>query len=82
MMSFSNIIDRYHSDSEVVLRIRMVNGVQQGSVLYKLCLIISTGGVGDDDVVAENRYPIQSEGRIPGNEDSGGVNEGHSEISD
>ena len=82
MMSLSNIIDRYHSDSEVVLRIKMVNGVQQGSVLYKLGLIISTGGVCDNDVVAEDRYSIQSEGRTPGNEDSGGVDEDHSEVTD
>ena len=33
-LTCSDLIDRYHSDSEVVLRIRMVNGVQQGSVLY------------------------------------------------
>ena len=41
-----------------------------------------TGGVGDGDIVAQNGYPLQSEGRTPGDEDSGGVDRGHSEVTD
>ena len=60
----------------------MVNGVQQGSVLYQYCHILSTGGVGDGDIVAQDGYSLQSEGRTPGDEDSGGVEGGHSEVTD
>ena len=60
----------------------MVNGVQQCSVLYWHCLILSTGGVGDGDIVSQDGYPLQSEGRTPGDEDSGGVDGGHSEVMD
>ena len=80
-MTCSDLIDRYHSDSDV-LRIRMVNGVKQGSVLCELRLILSTGCVGDGDIVAQNGYPLQSEGRTPGDEDSGGIEGGHSEVTD
>ena len=55
----------------------MVNGVKQGSVLYELRLILSTGCVGDGDIVAQNGYPLQSEGRTPGDEGSGGVDKDH-----
>ena len=65
----------------------MVNGIKQGGVcaLFKnICPELSTGGtsVGDGDVVAQDGYPLQSEGRTPGDEDSGGVDEGHSEVTD
>ena len=62
----------------------MINGVvQHVSVpLYWYCLILSTGGVGDGDIVAQDGHPIQSEGRTPGDEDSGGVDCGHSEVTD
>ena len=60
----------------------MVNGVQQGSVLYWHCLILPTGGSGDGDIVSQDGYPLQSEGRTPGDEDSGGVDGGHSEVMD
>ena len=73
------------SDSEVVVSIRMVNGVvQHGSVpLYWHCLTLSTGGgAGDGDCVAQDGYPLQSEGRTPGDEDSSGVDGDHSEVTD
>ena len=62
----------------------MVNGVvQHGSVpLYWHCLILSTGGVGDGDIVAQDGYPLQSEGRTPGDEDSSGVDERHIKVTD
>ena len=84
MISLSNLIDRYHSDSEVVVMIRMVNGVQQGSVwvLDQKRLMFLIYRVGHDNIVAQDGYPLQSEGRTPGDEDSGGVDEGHSEVTD
>ena len=39
-------------------------------------------GVGDGDIVAQDGYPLQSEGRTPGDEDSSGVDGDHSEVSD
>ena len=42
----------------------------------------STGGVGDGDIVAQDGYPLQSEGRTPGDEDSSGVDESHIEVTD
>ena len=59
----------------------MVNEVvQHGSVpLYCHCLILSTGGVGDGDIVAQDGYPLQSEGRTPGDENNSGVDGDHSE---
>ena len=80
-MSWSNLIDRYYSDSEVVLKIKVVNGIQQDGFCYKCGhgIVFSTGDV---DIVAQDGYPLQSEGRNPGDEDSGGVEGGHSEITD
>ena len=60
----------------------MVNGVKQGSVLYELRLILSTGCVGDGDIVAQDGHPLQSEGRTPGDENSGGIEGGHCEVTD
>ena len=65
----------------------MVNGVvQHGSVPHYLnCLTLSTGGgggVGDGDMVAQDGYPLQSEGRTPGDEDSSGVVGVHSDVTD
>ena len=76
------MLQPHHSDSEVALE--MVNGVvQHGSVPHYLnCLILSTDGAGDGDIVAQNGYPLQSEGRTPGDEDSGGSDRGHSEVTD
>ena len=61
----------------------MVNGVQQGSVwsMGKKQPLF-TGGVGDGDIVAQDGYSLQSEGRTPGDEDSGRVDEGNSEVID
>ena len=80
-LTCSNIIDRYHSDSDV-LKIRMVNGVKQGSVLYELRLILSTGCVSDGDIVAQDGYPLQSERRTPRDENRNGVEGGHSDVTD
>ena len=44
-------------------------------------LIFSTGGVGDGDIVAQDGYPLQSEGRTPGDEDSGGVDVCYVEVN-
>ena len=60
----------------------MAKGVQQGSVLYSHCLFLSTGIVGDGDIVAQDGYPLQSEGRTPGDKDQDRVDGGHSEVSD
>ena len=84
MISLSNLIDRYHSDSEVVVMIRVVNGVEQGSVWvldYKH-LIFLICRVSHDNIVAQDGYPLQSEGRTPGDEDSGGVDEFNGEVTD
>ena len=40
------------------------------------------GGVGDGDMVAQDGYPLQSEGRTPGDEDSSGVVGVHSDVTD
>ena len=56
--------------------------VIQGIVLYEHGFIFFTGTVGDGDTVAQDGYPLQSEGRTPGDKDSGGVDEGHSEVTD
>ena len=52
------MLQPHHSDSEVALE--MVNGVvQHGSVPHYLnCLILSTDGAGDGDIVAQNGYPL------------------------
>ena len=81
-VSCSDLIQRDHNHSEAVLWIRVFNRVQQGSVLYWHCLILPTGGVGDGDIVSQDGYPLQSERRSPRDEDSGGVNGGHSEVMD
>ena len=55
--------------------------VQHGSVSFYLhCLIFSTG-VYSSDVVAQDRYSLQSKGRDPGDKDSSGVDWGHSEVT-
>ena len=54
----------------------------QGIFLYEHGFISFTDGVGDSDIVAQDGYPLQSEGRTPGDEDSGGVDGGHSEVKD
>ena len=54
----------------------------QGIVLYKHDFVFFTGIVGYGDIVAQDGYPLQSEGRTPGDEDSGGVDGGHSEVTD
>ena len=62
--------------------LQMVNG-QHGIVPHYLnCLILSTGGVGDGDIVAQNGYPIQSEGRTFQEMRTVGVDRGHSEVTD
>ena len=82
ILSWSSFVGRDHSDGEVVVRIRMVNGVvQHGVPLYWHCIILSTGGVGDGDIVAQDGYPLQSEGRTPGDEDSSGVDGDFSEVT-
>ena len=51
--------------------------------LYYYCLILSTCAMAtDDDIIAQDGYPLQSEGRTPGDEDSSGVDRGHSEVND
>ena len=60
----------------------VVNEVTQGIVFYEHGFVFCTGVVGDGDIVAQDGYPLQSEGRSPGDEDSGGVDEGHSEVTD
>ena len=94
IQSSSNVIYRSHSNVIFILRIVIVhpivvvivvvvvNGVIQGIVFYEHGFIFCTGIVGDGDIVAQDGYPLQSEGRAPGDEDSGGVNEGHSEVTD
>ena len=75
-LSWSSSIDRDHSDSEVVvIRIRLIDGVaQHGSVpIYRNCFALSTDYVCDGDIVAQDGYPLQSEGRTPGDADSSGV---------
>ena len=63
----------------------MVNGehiVRHGSVLYfQYRLILSTGGVGDDDSVVQDGHSLQCGGRTPGDKQSSGV-DSHSEVSD
>ena len=66
--SSSSLIDRNHSDSKVIVK---AFGVVQSCILNKHCLILSTGGVGDGDIVAQDGYTFQSEGRNPGDEDIG-----------
>ena len=46
------------------------------------CLILSTDGVGDGEIVAQDGYPLQSQGRSSGDEDSSGVDGDHSEVID
>ena len=56
--------------------------VQHVSVpLYWHCLILSTGG-GDGDIVAQDGYTLQSEGRTPGDEDSSEVDDSCIEVTD
>ena len=63
----------------------MFNGVVQHAILYEYCLIanffttIRSGG--DGDIVAQDGYPIQSEWRTPGDEDSSEIDTDHSEIT-
>ena len=63
--SWSGLVDGEDSNSEVVA----VNGVvQHGSVCcyWNFLILGSTGGVGDGNIVAQDGYPLQSEGRTPG----------------
>ena len=82
-LSWSSSIDRDHSDSEVLVRIRMVNGVvQHGSVPFTDIVSFSPLVVlRDGDIVAQDGYPLQSEGRTPGDEDSSGVDGDHGEVT-
>ena len=63
----------------------MFNGVVQHEILYEYCLItkffttVRSGG--DGDVVAQDGYSFQSEGRTPGDEKSSEVDRGHSEVT-
>ena len=75
-LSCSHYIDWDHSDSKDV--VKMFNGVIQHDILYKYCCIASSNG----DIVAQDGYPLQSEGRTPGDEDSSGIDENHSEVTD
>ena len=62
----------------------MFNGVVQHEILYEYCLIansFTTVRSGDGDIVAQDGYPLQSKGRTPGDEDSSGVDRGHSEVT-
>ena len=77
--SSSSAIDRNHSDIKVIVK---AIGVVQNCILNKHCLILSTGGVGDGDIVAQDGYSLQSERRTPGDEDSSCVDGDHSEITD
>ena len=80
-LTCSNHVDRHHNDSEVGIRIWTIDRVQQGSFPYKQCLILFTHGVGNSDIVAQDGYPLQSEGRTPGDEGSGGVDKKHTNIT-
>ena len=51
--------------------------MEHGSILYQNTLIQF---IGYNYTIAQDGYPHQSEGRTPGDEDSGGVDGGHSEI--
>ena len=77
-VTISSPIYCYHSGVYARL-MTLIHVVEQGVVD---CHILSTGGVGDGGIVAQDGYPFQSEGRTPGDEDSGGVDEGHSEVTD
>ena len=74
-LSWSNHIDRYYGATEVV------NGVQQSGFCYK-CGYGIVFCTGDGDIVAQDGHPLQGEGRTPGDEDSGGVEGGHIEVTD
>ena len=76
-ITWSHRIDRDNSDFEATL----YGVVQHGSVAcYQHCVILSTGGNGD--IVTQDGYPLQSEGRTPGDEDSCGVEMTHSKVTD
>ena len=76
-ITWSYRIDGNHRDNEAIL----YRVVQHGSVsCYQHCVIFSTGGYGD--IVAQDRYPLQSEGRTPGDEDSTGVERSHGKVTD
>ena len=72
-LSCSHYIDWDHSDSKDV--VKMLNGVIQHDILYKYCRIAR-------DIVAQDGYPLQSEGRTPGDEDSSRVDDNDSEVTD
>ena len=88
-LSCSNIIDCNHSNIESTL---ILNVVMQETQHSWNCLTLSISNIGivssvgtgdsDGDIVAQDGYPLQSEGRTPGDEDSGGVDEDHSEVTD
>ena len=70
--AISSPIQCYHSDINAS---HMVCIVEPG-------VVYSHSGVGDGDLVAQDGYPLQSEGRTPGDKDSGGVDDSHIEVTD
>ena len=82
------MVIRSHSNIIFILRIVVLRPIVvvvvviQGTVLHKQGFIFFACIVGDGDIVSQDGYPFQSEGRTPGDEDSGGVDEGHSEVTD
>ena len=74
-VAFSNPIYCYHSDIYARL---MTQIVERGVVD---CHIHNTCGAGNGDNVPQDGYPLQSEGRTPGDEDSGGVDDSYIEVT-
>ena len=75
--SSSSTVIRSHSNVIFILRIIVLRPIVvvvvviQGIVFYEHGFVFFTGIVGDGDFVAQDGYPLQSEGRTPGDEDSG-----------
>ena len=76
-ITWSHRIDGDNSDNEAIPYGVVQHGI---AACYQHCVIPFTSGNGN--IVAQDRYPLQSEGRTPGDEDSSRVNTTHSKVTD
>ena len=83
MISFPSHIDSDNSDSYIIVDTRINSVVQHCSIAWCLnCFIFATASsVVNSNDIAQDGYPLQSEGRIPRDEEGRGIEDGRSEVT-
>ena len=83
MISLPSHIDSNNSDSYNIVDTRINSVVQQCGIACSLnCFIFATASsVVNSNDIAQDGYPLQSEGRTPRDEDSRGIEDGRGEVS-